>query len=166
MVTHEVSDIILKTLDVYSQSVLHRLLRLSWGHQTDTCTVGLPKLAESCNMSVNQARRAARMLISRGIVEVLGHDLAATKQELRGTTYHVLIQRAPTRQRGASYQRAPTQGVANKEDQKKDRSKKVSASPRINPPECPDCQGTGHPIKEGKRDMSVWCRHDKLKPAV
>lgn len=125
MVTHEVSDHIIKTLDVYSQSVLQRLLRLTWGHQTDICTVGLPKLAEYCNISVNQARRAARMLASRGLVEILGHDLVASKQELRGTTYRVLVQRAPTRQRGATRQIAPTRQVANKEKALKENSKEA-----------------------------------------
>lgn len=156
MVTHEVSDAVVPTLDVYSQSVLQRLLRLTWGRQEDTCTVGLPRLAQSCNISVSQARRAARLLAQRGFVEIVGHDLSSRNQELRGTTYRVLLRRAPTRQRGATHQTAPTGQTPNKEKALKERVKKEVG-------DCPDCHGTGMWYPEGYEKGVVKCSHKRLR---
>jgi hypothetical protein len=118
-VTHEVSDGILPTLDVYAQSILHRLLRLSWGWSQDTCKVGLPRLAEATNMSESKARRAVRVLISRGIIEVVNQDFSNVNQAERGTTYKVLApapHTAPSSRIPPVRQAAPVQDTPNKEN--------------------------------------------------
>ena len=118
-VTHEVSDGILPTLDVYAQSILHRLLRLSWGWSQDTCKVGIPRLAAATNMSESKARRAMRVLISRGIIEVINQDFSNVNQAERGTTYRILAP-APRTTPGSRtppvQQTAPVHGTPNKEN--------------------------------------------------
>lgn len=156
MVTHQVSDEVMKTLDVYSQSVLQRLLRLTWGHQKDVCKVGLPKLSEYCNISLSQTRRAVRMLIQRGFVEQVIQDFEDPAQEMRGTVYRVLLERAPTRQRGATHQTAPAQQTPNKERALKKSSKKVDASL------CPDCKGDGYYFTNPADSTTLrLCRHER-----
>lgn len=155
MVTHEVSDIITGTLDVYSQSVLHRLLRLTWGRQAETCTVGLPRLAEACNISVSQARRAVRLLASRELIEIVSHDFSASDQELRGTTYKILLQRAPTRQRGATHLTAPTQLTPNKEGINKKDNKKGALCAL-----CKDLNGFYYVNASDKSKGVAKCTHE------
>jgi hypothetical protein len=118
-VTHEVSDGMLPTLDVYAQSILQRLLRLSWGWSQDTCKVGLPRLAEATNMSESKARRAVRVLIARGIIEVVSQDFSSVNQAERGTTYRILApapRTAPTSRIPPVHQTAPVQDTPNKEN--------------------------------------------------
>ncbi len=111
-ITHEVSDEIIPTLDVYSQAILQRLLRLSWGWQADTCKVGLPTLSNACNISESQARRAVRTLVARKLIEVTGHDFSNLDQTKRGTNYRILIAAAPSRRIGGIREVAPTYGAA------------------------------------------------------
>jgi hypothetical protein len=156
MVTHQASDDVLPTLDVYSQSVLQRLLRLTWGHQKDVCKVGLPTLSKYCNISLSQTRRAVRMLIARGFVEQVIQDFEDPAQELRGTVYRVLLERAPTRQRGATQRTAPVQQTANKERAFKKSSNKVDASA------CPDCKGDGYYFTDPTDSTTLkLCRHER-----
>ncbi len=103
-ITHDVADRIIPTLDVYSQTVLQRLLRLSWGYQSETCQVGLPALSRACNISQSQARRATRTLIERGLLEVIGNDFDNRVQTERGTKYRILLEPAPTYRKGAAGQ--------------------------------------------------------------
>lgn len=109
-ITHEVSDEILPTLDVYAQSILQRLLRLSWGWSQDTCKVGLPRLAEATNMSESKARRAVRLLISRRFVEIINQDFSNVNQAERGTTYRILL--APASRTAPSHRTAPVHSPA------------------------------------------------------
>jgi hypothetical protein len=118
--TNEVTDTVLPTLDVYSQTVLVQLLRLAWGFQSQECRVGLPTLAKRCNISESQARRAARLLIQRGIIEQTGQDFSNPNQHERGTTYKIKLALAPTQQTAPTgrvapvRQTAPVQQVPNK----------------------------------------------------
>lgn len=119
-VTHEVADIILPTLDVYAQSLLQRILRLSWGWSQDICKVGLPRLAQATNMSESKARRAVRILISRGFIEVINQDFSNANQAERGTTYRILLapasRIAPSSRTPPAHQPAPIQNTPNKEN--------------------------------------------------
>lgn len=155
LLTHEVTDSILRTLDPYSQAVLVQLLRLSWGFQRDECTVGLPKLAERCGFHVNQARKAKRALIARGLIEDLGDDVKNRDQELRGTRYRILLQRAPTRQVGA------TGAGANKDKDSKETLSKSNEPSAFQ--DCPDCSGSGFYYPKGYEGGVARCRHSKLK---
>src|SRR5207253_1212020 len=87
MFPHDVSDRVMRQLDAYSQSVLHQLLRLSWGHRSDECLIGLPKLAERCGFSESQARRAKKILVAKEFVKVLAEDYKHPDNNMRGTLY-------------------------------------------------------------------------------
>lgn len=113
--TNEITDIILPTLDVYSQSALTQLLRLSWGFQKDECRVGLPTIAKRCNCSESQVRRAIRMLIQRGLIKQLSQDFSNPNQKQRGTVYKILIKQAPITQRAPVRQADPVTQIPNKE---------------------------------------------------
>jgi hypothetical protein len=165
-VTHEVSDAVLPTLDVYAQSVLQRLLRLSWGWSQDTCKVGLPKLASVCNISESKTRRAVRVLIARKLVEIVSQDFSSQNQAERGTTYRILLSSAPSSRTGAVSRTAPVSGTApvretpNKyKDLKKD-IKEESAPPDYK--NCPDCQGSGFCYPEGIEKGVAKCKHQRL----
>lgn len=159
-------DDLLRTLHVYDQIVLIRLFRLSRGHHRDTCKVGYGTLAKACNMSTRQAQVSVERLIARGIIRRVGHDQSASRREDRGSIYEMLLPAAQVRRaiaQGAIASRAIAGRADNKERSEKKDRKGDSAAPRTNPPECPDCQGTGHPMKEGKRDMAAWCPHEALR---
>ncbi|HEU0144391.1 MAG TPA: hypothetical protein VFQ47_06380, partial [Nitrososphaera sp.] len=130
-ITHEVSDEILPTLDVYAQSILQRLLRLSWGWSQDTCKVGLPRLAEATNMSESKARRAIRLLISRRFVEIINQDFSNVNQADRGTTYRILLapasRTAPSHRTAPVRPPAPVQGTPNKESTYKENTQTQEA---------------------------------------
>lgn len=106
--THDVADRLLPTLDTYSQSVLVRLLRLTWGFQSDVCRVGLKSLANHCNISESQTRRAVRTLIARDIIAELGTDFSNSNQSARGTEYRILLIPAPTHGTGGVSRVAPS----------------------------------------------------------
>lgn len=110
--THEVVDKIIPTLDVFSQSVLIQLLRLSWGFQKEECRIGLLSLSNRCNFSQSQARRAVRILIQRGFIKQIAQDFDNPNQHERGTTYKIMITVPPTRLTGAVRQVAPVRQTA------------------------------------------------------
>ena len=163
-VTHQVSDEILPTLDVYAQSIMQRLLRLSWGWSQETCKVGLPRLASVCNISESKARRALRVLIARQLIEVVEQDFSSVNQAERGTTYKILI--APSRGTAPGQQTAPasrTGGVPhtpNKDKELKENNKRESAPPDYK--NCPDCQGSGFWYPEGVEKGVAKCKHVRL----
>jgi Bacteriophage replication protein O len=109
-ITHQVSDEIMPTLDVYAQSILQRLLRLSWGWSHDTCKVGLPRLCQMTNISESKARKALRLLAARGLIEVVEQDLSNVNQAERGTVYRILI--APVSRTAPSQKTAPARETA------------------------------------------------------
>jgi hypothetical protein len=165
-VSHEVSDEVLPTLDVYAQSVLQRLLRLSWGWSQDTCKVGLPKLASVCNISESKTRRAVRILIARKLVEIVSQDFSSQNQAERGTTYRILISPAPSPRTGAVSRTAPVSGTApvretpNKEKLLKENIKREMAPPDYK--NCPDCQGSGFWYPAGVEKGVAKCKHERL----
>jgi hypothetical protein len=166
-VTHEVSDEVLPTLDVYAQSVLQRLLRLSWGWSQDTCKVGLPKLASICNISESKTRRAVRVLIARKLVEIVSQDFSNQNQAERGTTYRILVGTAPSPRTGAVSRTAPVPKTApvwqtpNKEKLLKENNKRETSAPP-DYKNCPDCQGSGFWYPEGVEKGVAKCKHEKL----
>jgi hypothetical protein len=165
-VTHGVSDEILPTLDVYSQSILQRLLRLSWGWSQETCKVGLPRLASACNMSESKARRALRVLIARHLIEVIEQDFSNVNQAERGTTYKVLVApahgTAPGRYTAPALGTAPVRRTPNKEKLLKENNKRENEL-SLDTKSCPDCQGSGFWYPEGVEKGVAKCKHKRLK---
>jgi hypothetical protein len=131
------ADGLCATLDVYAQAVYTQLLRLSWGHRRETCTIGYPRLAERAGVSVNGARKGIRELLARGLVEQVAVDLAASRQTDRGILWRVILpegtptqQVAPTHQAGATRQGAATRDarMTEKKTNRKDMAP-VAAAP-------------------------------------
>jgi hypothetical protein len=164
-VTHEVSDEVLPTLDVYAQSILQRLLRLSWGWSQETCKVGLPRLASACNISESKARRALRVLIARHLVEIVDQDFSSVNQAERGTTYKILM--TPTHSTAPGRQTAPVRGTAPvqrtpiKVKDLKETNKRENELP-LDTKSCPDCQGSGFWYPEGTEKGVAKCKHERL----
>src|SRR5215212_5651558 len=69
---NDIWDEIIPTLDVYDQSVLWQLYRLTRGYHRDTCTIGLPKLANRCNIGKRQVSTSIDRLEKRGLIERVG----------------------------------------------------------------------------------------------
>jgi hypothetical protein len=120
MYPHDVTDRIMRQLDAYSQSALHQLLRLSWGHQSNECLIGLPKLAERCGFSESQARRAKKILVAKEFVKVLAEDYTHPDNNMRGTLYRILLTAPPLKQAGGTQQVAGVRQRPNKVNTQKE----------------------------------------------
>jgi hypothetical protein len=81
---NDIWDEIIPTLDVYDQSVLWQLYRLTRGYHRETCTIGLPKLATRCNIGKRQVSTSVERLEKRGLIERLGADYSNKDKSLRG----------------------------------------------------------------------------------
>ncbi len=99
---NDISDRILRTLELSDQAVLQRLYRLSRGFHRDTCKVTAETLAEACNITSRQVPRSTQRLVARGLIEILGHDFSNPNKRERGTIYQMLLPGATldTRSRG------------------------------------------------------------------
>lgn len=147
-----VEDSLAQTLDAYSQAVLSQLLRLSWGNQRDWCHVGLPKLTERTGFSIDRVRKSKKILLARGIIEIVDEDNDNPAQELRGTTYKIKIPAPPLPQQGGSQQRAPRREPAKKDKALKDSKEKGESR-------CDKCRETaGFIYMDG--NSVVRCKHE------
>ena len=93
-IPNDISDHILRTLELSDQVVLMRLYRLSWGHHRETCKVATETLAEACNIHPRQVPRCTKRLAARGLIEVVNHDFNNPDRRQRGTTYRMLLPKA------------------------------------------------------------------------
>jgi hypothetical protein len=84
-------DRILPTLDIYGQSLLLRLYRLSRGFNSDTCNVSVGKLARACNFSIRKVQMGLASLEMRGLIQRLTEDHKNRDFNLRGITFRILI---------------------------------------------------------------------------
>lgn len=147
-----VEDSLAQTLDAYSQGVLSQLLRLSWGNQRDWCHIGLPKLAERTGFSIDRVRKSKKILLARGIVEIIDEDNDNPVQDLRGTTYKIKIPAPPLPQQGGGQQRAPRREPAKKDKALKDSKEKGESR-------CDKCKDTAGFIYMSNKSV-VRCKHD------
>ncbi len=90
-VPNDVWDEVMPTLNVYDQVVLWRLYRLARGYHSETCMVGLEKLAKSCNIGKRQVSTSIERLEKTGLVERTGTDFGNKNKLMRGTVYKVNI---------------------------------------------------------------------------
>lgn len=90
-ISNDLLDRILKTLDVYDQIVLIRLWRLSYGFDSDECSVAQPTLAKSCNISERQIRISITRLEAAGHIKRLGADFNNKNLLKRGTSFKMLL---------------------------------------------------------------------------
>jgi hypothetical protein len=88
---NDLSDRVMRTLELSDQSVLNRLYRLTRGFHQETCKVSKESLAEACNLHSRQIPRSTKRLVARGLIEIVGHDTGHPDPKQRGTIYRVLI---------------------------------------------------------------------------
>ncbi len=88
---NDISDRVLRTLELSDQAVLLRLYRLTRGFHRDTCKVTAETLAEACNVTSRQIPRSTRRLVARGLIEIAGHDFSNPNKRERGTIYRMLL---------------------------------------------------------------------------
>ena len=90
-IPNDLLDRILPTLDIYGQSLLVRLYRLSRGFNSDTCNVSIGKLASACNFSTRKVQMGLAALEMRGLIQRLIEDHKNRDFNLRGITFRILI---------------------------------------------------------------------------
>jgi DNA-binding Lrp family transcriptional regulator len=90
-----VLDGLLPKLSTTEQVIYLRLYRLSHGFRSETCKIGFPKLASSCNISRRQAINSIEKLQELGLIQKLGSDLDNKSQHLRGNIYKVNLPLTP-----------------------------------------------------------------------
>lgn len=116
-VPNDMLDRILPTLDIYGQSLLLRLYRLSRGFNSDTCNVSVGKLATACNFSTRKVQMGLAALEMRGLIQRLTEDHKNRDFNLRGITFRILIsdpspaRRTPLAQHAPDAQHSP--GASN-----------------------------------------------------
>ena len=127
-VPNDMLDRILPTLDIYGQSLLLRLYRLSRGFNSDTCNVSVGKLATACNFSTRKVQMGLAALEMRGLIQRLTEDHKNRDFNLRGITFRILIsdpsparrtppaQHAPDAQRASGAPNAPNKVNTQKEN--------------------------------------------------
>jgi hypothetical protein len=91
-VANDLLDRLLPTLDVYDQSVIIRLWRLSRGFGSEICRVAQPTLAKSCNISERQLRITLVRLEARGLIKRVERDFDNKNMHLRGTVFRILLE--------------------------------------------------------------------------
>lgn len=83
-------DRIAPTLKPVDALALGHLLRLTVGFDRATCTIGLPKLAKRCGVTVNTVRDAVERLEARGLVR--RHEVQANVAiPARGSVFEVTL---------------------------------------------------------------------------
>jgi hypothetical protein len=100
-------DRILPTLDIYGQSLLLRLYRLSRGFNSDTCNVSVGKLATACNFSTRKVQMGLAALEMRGLIQRLTEDHKNKDFNLRGITFRIHISDPSPARRAPPAQHAP-----------------------------------------------------------
>jgi hypothetical protein len=165
---NDLDDRVIPQLDVYEQSILRRLYRLSRGFKSQECEAGLGALARATNMSRSKAQKAVASLLARGILNSLGNSQAGTK-------YRVLAQFPAVPQKGIPPQGIPQSGEGipqegaqgipqqghikyNQEDKNSKKGSELSLDIKL----CPDCQGSGFYYPEGIEKGVAKCKHEKL----
>jgi DNA-binding Lrp family transcriptional regulator len=83
-------DFLMPQLDPTEQAIYRRLIRLSWGHRRNTCTVGYLKLAEKTGLKRTAAREATQRLEQKGLIKKLAMQLDPSAGE-QGNIYLVFV---------------------------------------------------------------------------
>jgi len=85
---HQMTDHLYRNLAPSEQAVHIQLFRLSWGHNNETCIIGLPNLAKRTGIAKTTVQRAIEGLIEKGLIEktraVFGKDI------VQGIEYRVI----------------------------------------------------------------------------
>src|SRR5438270_1637684 len=112
-VPNDMLDRTLPTLEVYAQSLLVRIYRLSRGCKSETCNVSVGKLATACNFCVRKVQMGLAVLEMRGLIQRLKEDHKNKDFNLRGITFKILISDPPPARRTPHVQYAPGASLAS-----------------------------------------------------
>lgn len=66
---HQMTDFLYRQLTPSEQAVHIQLFRLSWGHNKETCVIGLPGLSKRTGIAKTTIQRAVDGLIEKGLIE-------------------------------------------------------------------------------------------------
>lgn len=118
-IPNAILDSLLPQLEPFEQLVYLRLYRLSHGFRSETCLIGLDRLATVCKISPSTTIRAIRDLESKGLVRRLQAKLGGRMSESRGNQFWVfrppVPQAAPVSQPSAISQTSPVTRTPIKE---------------------------------------------------
>ncbi len=86
---NDVSDILAKDQTPIEQAIYHRLYRLSYGYNKNTCQVGMGALARACNIgsSSKTVKKAIQGLIDKEHIMVLEDH----QHNVKGTKYRIFL---------------------------------------------------------------------------
>lgn len=95
---YELIDHLYPLLTPNERAVHENLYRLSWGWDSPTCIVGLPKLAKRCNLAISTTQIAVNSLIEKRLIKKLGTVQGKGKEQ--GAIYKVIPPNAQLRAQG------------------------------------------------------------------
>jgi hypothetical protein len=95
---YELIDHLYPQLTPNERAAHENLYRLSWGWDSPTCIVGLPKLAKRCNLAISTTQIAVNSLIEKRLIKKLGTVQGKGKKQ--GAIYEVIPPNAQLRAQG------------------------------------------------------------------
>lgn len=95
---YELIDHLYPQLTPNERAVHENLYRLSWGWDSSTCIIGLPKLAKRCNLAISTTQVAVNSLIEKRLIKKLGAVHGKGKEQ--GAIYEVIPPNAQVRAQG------------------------------------------------------------------
>jgi hypothetical protein len=165
---NDLSDRVMRTLELSDQSVLNRLYRLTRGFHQETCKVSKESLAEACNLHSRQIPRSTKRLVARGLIEIVGHDTAHPDPRQRGTIYRILIPAAAGVFKASRDLKSPGDNRPSGDFKSSNKIKALKENTKrenelaLDIKDCPDCQGSGFWYPEGTGKGVAKCKHIRL----
>jgi hypothetical protein len=165
---NDLSDRVMRTLELSDQSVLNRLYRLTRGFHQEICKVSKESLAEACNLHSRQIPRSTKRLVARGLIEIVGHDTAHPDPRQRGTIYRILIPAAAGVFRASRDLKASGDIKSSGDIMSSNKIKALKENIKreneltLDTKSCPDCRGSGFWYPEGIEKGVAKCKHIRL----
>lgn len=85
---HQMTDHLYRKLTSSEQAVHIQLFRLSWGHNTPNCVVGLPNLSKRTGIAKTTVQRAIDGLIKKGLIEKV--RVVFGRETVQGVEYRII----------------------------------------------------------------------------
>lgn len=82
-------DSIACQLDPVENTVYLQLFRLSWGYGKDNCMIGIPRLAERCNVGESTIQRALKRLLEKNLIQKVTSQFGKGIEQ--GSVFRVVI---------------------------------------------------------------------------
>jgi hypothetical protein len=147
------------------QAIFSYLYRQTRGFHRDEYRAAKAELARACMMSERNVPRITKKLASKGLVEILGHDIDNPDYSKRGTLYRMLIPGAAVKVKQGRGDKLSSGEILSSHSNKKDikeTSERVMSPSAEEIKLCPDCQGSGFWYPEGNEKGVAKCKHTNL----